>query len=63
MQPNNVQALNLKEKIEQKLTNGSLKQFYPILLFLEGVIGLAVVGGLAAAAVGALMVMYRSRRK
>lgn len=33
VQPNNSQALNLKEKIEQKLTNGIFEQFLCVILF------------------------------
>lgn len=34
-----------------------------ILLCLDGVLGLAVAGGLAAAIAGVVLVMYRSRRR
>ena len=36
---------------------------FQILLCLDGVLGLAVAGGLAAAVAGVFLVMYRSRRK
>lgn len=39
------------------------ENFAPFLFFLEGVIGLALAGGVVAATLGALMVMYRSRRR
>ena len=64
-EPNNLQALDLKVKIEKKLTGGknindSSNTPY---LFLDGVLGLAVAGGLAAAAAGIILVMLRSKRK
>ena len=62
-EPSNSQALDLKDKIEKKLTNGMLFFFDVLYLFLDGVLGLAVAGGLAAAVAGVLMVMYRSKRK
>lgn len=37
--------------------------FIYVIFLIDGVLGLAVIGGLAAAAAGVLMVMYRSRRK
>ena len=62
-EPNNKQALDLKNKIEKKLTNGTFGKQIQILLFLDGVLGLAVAGGLAAAIAGVVLVMYRSRRR
>ena len=62
-EPNNTQALDLKNKIEKKLTNGTFGKQIQILLFLDGVLGLAVAGGLAAAIAGVVLVMYRSRRR
>lgn len=34
-----------------------------LLFYVDGVLGLAVVGGLAAAAAGIMLVMFRPRRK
>lgn len=62
-EPNNLQALDLKNKIEKKLTNGIFCKYVQILLCLDGVLGLAVAGGLAAAIAGVVLVMYRSRRR
>lgn len=62
-EPNHPQAIELKDKIEKKLTNGTCLYLNLALFLLDGVIGLAVAGGLAAAVAGIFMVMYRSKRK
>ena len=65
-EPNNPQALDLKSKIEKSLqmVNFDNNVRASVLLFyVDGVLGLAVVGGLAAAAAGIMLVMFRPRRK
>lgn len=61
-EPNNLQALDTKNKIEKKLKNGNYRAT-KLFLFLDGVLGLAVAGGIAAAVAGVVLVMYRSRRR
>ena len=63
IEPQNRQALDLKKKIEEKVTNGSSIHVFMNLLLLEGILGLALVGGIAAAAAGVALVFLRSKRK
>lgn len=65
-EPNNQQALALKEKIDAKLSTGNIELASSLsfnICILDGIIGMALVGGVAAATVGILIAAFRSRRR
>lgn len=62
MEPHNMQARALLEKINSKVTKGTFNSMIKIAQpFEEGVIGLALVGGVAAAAAGLCIALLRGR--
>lgn len=65
LEPENLQAASLLEKINSKVAKG-FEFFFAIcqasLYLLEGVIGLALVGGAVAALAGMAIAMLRNRR-
>jgi fission 1 protein len=60
-EPSNQQAHSLQKLIEGKASRGFI--ISPPLKYLEGIIGMALVGGLAAAAAGLLIAAVRSRTR
>lgn len=57
IEPDNTQAIELKQDIESKMKRGKSEFF----IFSDGMIGLALVGGLAAVAVGAIIGLTKRR--
>ena len=61
IEPKNLRALSLKKLIESKLQRGTLFQDRLNVFRTDGILGLAVLGGVVAAAAGVAYAMIRSK--